>query len=37
MNLDLLMALRASTWTCPECEVTFTDPAEYAYGHDCEA
>lgn len=23
-------------WTCPECEVTFTDPNDYAYGHDCE-
>jgi hypothetical protein len=23
-------------WTCPECQVTFTDPDEFAYGHDCE-
>lgn len=22
---------------CPECEQTFTDPEEFAYGHDCEA
>lgn len=25
------------TWTCPECGTTFSDPNEYAYGHDCEA
>jgi len=23
-------------FTCPECEQTFTDPEEWAYGHDCE-
>lgn len=23
-------------WTCPECQVTFTNPDDYAYGHDCE-
>ena len=23
-------------WTCPECQVTFYDPDQHAYGHDCE-
>jgi hypothetical protein len=23
-------------FTCPECDQTFTDPQEVAYGHDCE-
>lgn len=23
-------------YNCPECGQTFTDPEEYAYGHDCE-
>jgi rubredoxin len=23
-------------WTCPECRVTFTDPEQWAFGHDCE-
>jgi hypothetical protein len=22
--------------TCPECGKTFTDPNEWAFGHDCE-
>lgn len=27
----------AYKFRCPECGQTFTDPEEYAYGHDCEA
>lgn len=27
----------AYKYRCPECGQTFTDPEEYAYGHDCEA
>ena len=27
----------STKWTCPECRVTFTDPDEYVYGHDCES
>lgn len=23
-------------FTCPECGQRFTDPEEFAYGHDCE-
>lgn len=23
-------------YRCPECDRTFTDPDEFAYGHDCE-
>lgn len=26
----------AYKFRCPECEQTFTDPEEFAYGHDCE-
>lgn len=26
----------AYKYRCPECGQTFTDPEEYAYGHDCE-
>ena len=31
-------SLRKREWffKCPECEKTFTDPKEVAYGHDCE-
>lgn len=24
------------TWRCPECGKRFSDPSEFAYGHDCE-
>lgn len=27
----------AYKFRCPECGQTFTDPEEYAYGHDCES
>ena len=38
---EILKPQPRKTWaweyTCPECEQTFTDPDEVAYGHDCEA
>jgi hypothetical protein len=36
---DILAKPARKSWsyTCPECEQTFTDPEEVAYGHDCEA
>lgn len=30
------MSYRLPPFTCPECEQTFTNPDDYAYGHDCE-
>lgn len=26
-----------SRYRCPECGQTFTDPNDWAYGHDCES
>jgi len=31
------MLARTMSFTCPECEQVFTNPDDYAYGHDCEA
>lgn len=36
LNVRHRQSYRLPPYTCPECEQTFTDPDEYAYGHDCE-
>jgi uncharacterized protein YlaI len=36
MNLIDEILKPVKTYTCVECGQRFTDPEEYAYGHDCE-
>lgn len=36
LNVKRRQSYQLPPYTCPECEQTFTDPDDYAYGHDCE-
>lgn len=34
--IDDILARPTYKYSCPECGQAFTNPEEYAYGHDCE-